>query len=77
MTGYITTSLYKSRKPKNNNPYQKNKKFKFDAKKYIYSNIEKPWWSSYFKDNELEILSVKDQRKKIINHIRNVVIDPC
>ena len=45
MTGYITTPLFKTLKLNKEKDNKKNKKFKFNAKKYIYSNIEKPWWS--------------------------------
>ena len=42
MTGCITTPLFKTLKLNKEKGVKKVKKFKFDAKKYIYSNIEKP-----------------------------------
>ena len=50
ITGYITTPLFKTLKLNKEKGIKKFEKFKFDAKKYIYSNIEKPWWSKDFKD---------------------------
>ncbi len=41
---------------------KKRKKFKFDAEKYIYSNIEKKWWAEYYKDSDFQVLSLKEQR---------------
>lgn len=52
MTGYITTPLFKTLKLSKEKSGKKFKKFKFDAEKYIYSNIEKPWWAKDFKDKE-------------------------
>ena len=45
-----------------NKDKKKNKKFKFDAEKYIYSNIEKKWWAEYYKDSDFQVLSLKEQR---------------
>ena len=50
MTGYITTPLFQTLKLNGKKVGKKHRKFKFDAKKYIYSNIEKPWWSQHFKN---------------------------
>ena len=50
MTGYITTPLFQTLKLSGKKEGKKHRKFKFDAKKYIYSNIEKPWWSKHFKN---------------------------
>ncbi len=50
MTGYITTPLFKTLKLNKKNAKKKIQKFKFDAEKYICSNIEKPWWAKHFKD---------------------------
>ena len=47
ITGYITTPTLKLSKKREG---KKHRKFKFDAKKYIYSNIEKPWWFKHFKN---------------------------
>ena len=50
MTGYIITPLFKTLKLNKKRCGKKSVQFKFDAEKYIYSNIEKPWWSSHFKN---------------------------
>ena len=55
---------------------KKSKRFKFSADEYIYKNIGKKWWAKHYKDQEFEVKSLKDQRKMIIDHIRNVTIDP-
>ena len=63
------------KKDKNKNK-KKSKRFIFSADEYIYKNIEKQWWAKHYKDKKFEVRSLKDQRKAIINHIRNVTIDP-
>ena len=44
--------------------------------KYIFHNIEKPWWSEYYKNPEFEVRSLEDQRTNILHQIKKVCIDP-
>ena len=44
------------------------------AEKYIYDNIEKPWWANYYKNKNYEIRSLKDQRENILKQIKNYCI---